>query len=122
MYGFLPFAAKLKLDTGAYYLMLNLSDSVAAMAQFPDAAIVIAVLEWSGALIGLLGAFLLATHSRVSRYGWVAFLIGNIVMLVFAFSIMRMGLLVQQIGFLGTTILGLKRAGFFRFEVISNDR
>lgn len=30
-------------------------------------------LEWAGAILGLLGAFLLATNTRFSRYGWVAF-------------------------------------------------
>ena len=37
--------------------------------------------EWGGALLGLLGAFLLATHSRVSRYGWLAFLAANMAMI-----------------------------------------
>ena len=34
-------------------------------------------LEWTGAALGLLGAFLLATNSRFSRFGWVAFLVSN---------------------------------------------
>lgn len=70
-------------------------------------------LEWAGSLLGLLGAFLLATHSRVSRYGWIAFFLANLCMVAFAFGIDRYGLLVQQIGFLVTSLLGLKRAGFF---------
>jgi hypothetical protein len=67
-------------------------------------------LEWAGSLLGLLGACLLATHSRVSRYGWIAFLAANITMIAFAFGIDRYGLLIQQTGFMGTSLLGLHRA------------
>ncbi|HAL39106.1 MAG TPA: hypothetical protein DCP03_13760 [Polaromonas sp.] len=67
-------------------------------------------LEWTGALLGLLGAFLLATNSRVSRYGWYAFLAANVAMIGFAIGIDARGLLVQQIGFFATSCLGLCRA------------
>lgn len=66
-------------------------------------------LEWAGALLGLLGAFLLATNSHVSRYGWYAFLGANVAMIGFAIDIDAQGLLVQQIGFFGTSCLGLYR-------------
>ena len=69
-------------------------------------------LEWAGSLTGLAGAFLLATHSRVSRYGWLAFLVANLAMLGFALGIQRYGLFVQQLGFMGTSLLGIYRAGF----------
>lgn len=68
--------------------------------------------EWAGSILGLLGAFLLATHTRLSRYGWLAFFAANLAMIVFALGIDRYGLLVQQIGFMGTSVLGLYRAGF----------
>lgn len=73
--------------------------------------------EWAGCFFGLLGAFLLATNSRVSKYGWVAFLAANILMIALAVSIDRNGLLIQQIGFSATSILGLYRSGFFAREV-----
>ena len=73
---------------------------------------IVDVLEWTGSLSGLLGAFLLATHSRVSRYGWLAFLSANVAMIAFALGIGRYGLLVQQIGFMATSLLGIYRAGF----------
>ncbi|MDP2027498.1 hypothetical protein [Sulfuriferula sp.] len=69
-------------------------------------------LEWSGAIAGLAGAFLLATHTRFSRYGWLAFLVANLALVGFALGIGRYGLLVQQLGFTVTTLLGLYRAGF----------
>lgn len=72
----------------------------------------IAFLEWAGCLAGLLGAFLLATHTRVSRFGWLAFLAANLAMIGFALGIERYGLLLQQLGFMGTSLLGIYRAGF----------
>jgi hypothetical protein len=61
------------------------------------------VFEWTGTVLGLLGAFLLATNSRISRYGWVAF--------GFALGIHANGLLLQQVGFMATSLLALYRAG-----------
>ena len=75
---------------------------------------IITFLEWSGAISGLLGAFLLATHTRISRYGWLAFLLANFCLVAFAFQIDRYGLLLQQVGFTATSLLGMYRAGFFR--------
>ena len=70
------------------------------------------VFEWSGALIGLAGAFSLATHTRLSRYGWIMFFVANISMVIFAISINKNGLLLQQLGFMVTSVLGMYRAGF----------
>lgn len=69
--------------------------------------------EWAGAIAGLTGAFLLATNSRVSRYGWILFLLANVCMIVFALLIEKRGLLVQQIGFTLSSMFGLYRSGFF---------
>lgn len=73
-------------------------------------------LEWSGAVLGLLGALLLATHSSLSRFGWVAFLGANLTMIGFALSIDANGLLVQQLGFTATSLLGLHRCGLLRWS------
>lgn len=66
--------------------------------------------EWTGCALGLLGAFLLATDTSVSRYGWVAFLVANVAVIVFARGIRANGLLLQQTGFMATSLLGLYRA------------
>ena len=71
------------------------------------------IFEWAGCFFGLLGAFLLATNSRISRYGWIAFLVANVLMVALALSIGRHGLLLQQLGFTATSVLGLYRSGFF---------
>ena len=70
--------------------------------------------EWIGSGLGLGGAFLLATNSRLSRYGWLAFLGANIAMIVFAVGIDAYGLLVQQLGFTATSCLGLYRSRLLR--------
>lgn len=67
-------------------------------------------LEWAGALLGLLGAYLIARHGRFARYGWVAFLAANAAMAGFAAATAAYGLLLQQLGFTGTALLGLRRA------------
>lgn len=68
------------------------------------------VVEWIGSCLGLVGAFLLATNSRVSRWGWGAFFVSNLLLVVFAAGINRWGLLTMQVGFLGTSILGIWRS------------
>lgn len=68
------------------------------------------ILEWTGCVFGLLGAFLLATNSKASRYGWWAFLAANIAMIGFAMNMQSYGLVVQQIGFMATSVFGLHRA------------
>ena len=70
----------------------------------------LSVLEWAGCALGLLGAFVLATNTSFSRYGWVSFLLANFAVIGFARGIRANGLMVQQIGFMGTSLLGLYRA------------
>jgi nicotinamide riboside transporter PnuC len=69
--------------------------------------------EWAGSILGLLGAFLLATNSRFSRWGWMAFLGANLAMISFALQIQAHGLLLQQLGFTATSCLGWYRAGLW---------
>ena len=73
-----------------------------------------ALFEWSGALFGMLGSLLLATHGPWARYGWLAYLAANITMGLFASAIGAYGLLTQQVGFTATTLFGLHRAGLLR--------
>jgi hypothetical protein len=71
------------------------------------------IYEWTGSIMGLLGAFLLATHSRISRYGWWAFLVGNVALIAFALQIGAWGLLLQQLGLMAINGLGLYRIGLW---------
>ena len=74
--------------------------------------------EWTGAVLGLMGAFLLATNTSVSKFGWLAFLAANVAMIIFAIRIEAHGLLLQQLGFVATSCLGLYRvrAGFWQLH------
>lgn len=69
-------------------------------------------LDWSGCILGLLGAFLLATNTRISEYGWLAFLAANMATIGLAIGIGRNGLLLQQIGFIATSCLGIYRSNW----------
>lgn len=79
-------------------------------------------LEWSGAIIGLFGAGLLATYSRAAKFSWVCFLVANVSFIVWAIRIEAHGLLVQQLGFMLTSLLGVVRSGVFpSFYVKKNE-
>ena len=67
-------------------------------------------LEWMGCALGLAGAYLLACAVDISRYGWVAFFLANLAVIAFARGIRAWGLLTQQVGFMGSSLLGLYHA------------
>lgn len=66
-------------------------------------------LGWCGSDLGLVGAYTLALRFRVSRDGWLAFLGANAVYIAMASSLGVPGLLVQQIGFAGSSAIGIYR-------------
>ena len=65
------------------------------------------IAEWAGCILGVLGSGLVATKSRVSAWGFVAFLLSNVAWIVFAIVEGKHGLLVQQVCFTATSLLGL---------------
>lgn len=60
-------------------------------------------------MTGLLGAALLAMNAAYSGWGFVAFLASNLFWIAFALSSRAWGLVVMQIGFVGTSLLGIFR-------------
>jgi hypothetical protein len=68
--------------------------------------------EWAGSLLGLLGAALLATHSSLADWGFVAFLFSNFCFIAFAMKRKFRGLLAMQVGFTATSILGIVNGQF----------
>ncbi len=64
-------------------------------------------MEWAGCILGLSGSFLLATHTSVSPLGWYAYLGANIATGLFAAGTGANGLLIQQLGFTASTLLGI---------------
>lgn len=79
-----------------------------------DEALITGVLEWASTGCGLAGAYLLATNGRVARWGWVGFLLTNLFAIAFALRATHDGLFIQQVGFLGSSLLGLRRSGLLR--------
>lgn len=67
------------------------------------------VLEWCGAITGLVGAGLLATNSPISAWGFVSFLISNAFWVLFGIRERTYGLLLMQVGFTATSLLGIYR-------------
>ena len=68
----------------------------------------ITMYEWTGSILGLMGAFLLALNKPgVARFGWLGFLLVNVAMILFVISIERNCLSIQQCGF--TSVLGFLR-------------
>lgn len=76
------------------------------------------VLDWTGCAFGLIGAYLLAARLRVSRYGWFAFFAANLVYIALASRLGVWGFLAQQVGFLGSSAVGI----FRNFVSPSRDR
>ena len=74
-------------------------------------AALITALEWSACVMGLLGALVLATNTRISRWGWLAFFLANLCSVGFAVGIERYGMMLQQLGFVATSLLGMARTG-----------
>lgn len=74
-------------------------------------ASLITALEWGSCVMGLLGALVLATNTRISRWGWLAFFLANLCAVGFAWGIDRYGLMLQQLGFVVTSLLGMARTG-----------
>ena len=66
-------------------------------------------LEWAGCVVGLLGACLVAMNNRLSGWGFVAFLVSNVLWIAFGVATGATGLVVMQAGFTATSLLGVYR-------------
>ena len=66
--------------------------------------------EWLGSILGIAGAFLVAINGKYASYGWICFLLANMMMIGFAVESNLYGILTQQIVFLATSVLGLWRS------------
>jgi len=66
-------------------------------------------LGWIGSALGLLGAALLAINLPISGYGWIAFLASNVAWIIYGLRTKTTSLLVMQIGFTITSVVGMYR-------------
>ncbi len=67
------------------------------------------VVEWTGAVLGMLGSLLQALNVGISGYGFVAFLISNACWLVFGIRNRSWGLVTMQLGYMVTSFTGIYR-------------
>jgi hypothetical protein len=67
------------------------------------------ILEHIGAVMGILGAVLLASNTRLSRYGWLGFMVSSLALTGFAYLIEAWSLLAMQSCFVATNGFGLWR-------------
>ena len=65
--------------------------------------------ECIGTAAGIVGAVMIASNTRYSKYGWVGFSVSSLSLAVFAVQIQAWGLLLLQICFCCTNALGLYR-------------
>ena len=65
--------------------------------------------EWMGSCLGLAGAGLLSLNVKASRFGWLLFLLSNMAWIVYGIRTEAQGLVVMQIGFTFTSLVGVYR-------------
>lgn len=63
--------------------------------------------QWMGSALGIAGALLLAMHIQWSAYGWISFLLSNFAWILFAYRKQLWSMLVMQLVFTGTSVLGI---------------
>ena len=78
-------------------------------------------MQWIGAISGLAGAYVLAKNTGNSKWGWFGFLGANIFIGAFAYMIGAHALLLQQIGFTFTSLMGIWKADFILLRRFKSD-
>lgn len=64
-------------------------------------------LEWMAAGTGVVGALLLAFNNSISGFGFVAFLLSNLLWITWGLKKRAHGLLTMQVGFTATSVMGI---------------
>lgn len=67
-------------------------------------------LEWSGAVLGVIGSYLLAENRSFSRYAWPIWVGSNVCLIAYFVSIHSWGVLAMQATYLPSSIRGLYRS------------
>ena len=65
--------------------------------------------QWIGSVTGMIGALLLAMNIKYSAFGWVFFTLSNFAWIAFALKSRVKSLLLMQLVFLMTSLLGMSR-------------
>jgi drug/metabolite transporter (DMT)-like permease len=69
----------------------------------------IAALDWIGCIFGVAGAFLLATRTRYSGWGFVLFLVSNLAWGWYGVLTKTESMIIMQVAFTATSLLGIWR-------------
>lgn len=72
---------------------------------FPDGPARLA-LEWTGTVLGIAGAVLLALNGRHAKWGWPIWVVSNFCFVVFGLVTGAYGLATMQSAFMATSTLG----------------
>ncbi|MEX3984146.1 hypothetical protein AB4Y45_34905 [Paraburkholderia sp. EG287A] len=67
------------------------------------------IVEWGGAVTGLVGASLLAMRLPISGYGFILFLCSNLLWLWFGLRTRAWGMVTMQLGYTVTSVVGVVR-------------
>ncbi|HDR9103598.1 TPA: hypothetical protein QDB04_000318 [Burkholderia vietnamiensis] len=65
------------------------------------------LVEWAGAILGLLGSLLLALKLDISGWGFAAFLVSNLFWLAYGIKNRAWGLVTMQLGYSITSVMGI---------------
>ena len=65
------------------------------------------VIEWSGSIFGILGAFMLALNNEYSGWGFVMFLLSNVFWITYGIKTKMYSMLSMQAIFTMSSILGV---------------
>ncbi|MBB5546690.1 nicotinamide mononucleotide transporter [Paraburkholderia fungorum] len=68
------------------------------------------VLEWAGAVLGVIGSYLLAENRSFSRYAWPIWIGSNACLIAYFVAIHSWGVLAMQSIYLLSSIRGLYRS------------
>jgi hypothetical protein len=64
------------------------------------------LVEWGAAILGVLGSEVLAQKASYSAWGWVIWILSNVLWIAFAIKRRAFGLLAMQIFYMGISIQG----------------
>ena len=67
------------------------------------------MIEWLAAVLGVLGALLVAANVSISRYGFVLFLVSSLLWTYIAYNQDLAPLLLNQVVFVAINVLGIQR-------------
>lgn len=66
-------------------------------------------LDWIGLFCGVIGAYLVASNTPLSKFGWLFFLVSSLALTAYTLYRREFRMSVLQIVFVGSNVLGIYR-------------